>query len=247
MTISFPKGFRESLEFRRLLSMSGMTRAIATDVFVGVFETLAAASSEGGEVGLLLATDLPILTNVIGQQGIEAGAVVAFMADRCGFLLREGDNFRCPMFERNNRNSPLTGSMQSRGGKASAFQKRVKIVEQRSMGEVLAISGEFLVDASGQPLSKDVCERMHRLVVRCDLALGKRAHQPKEFTPELIQNAVTVVMAMTDDEIDKIIDLVIDNRPSQSAAGHPALQGMDTEKLIPRLNEIRVALSGKTA
>lgn len=252
MTINFPTGFRESLEFKRLLAAlssnpasSGRAQCIATDIFFSVFQTLYNSMTEGGQPGQLSTSDQPILISEIAASGENGEYVLQQLVGTAKLLVQNDDGFFCPMFERYNKPGGGNTRMQSEGGKKVAFDKRVKKVQDSMMGEALKIPAAILTettDAGGQPLDAAKLKRIQSLIVRCDLALGKQIHAAKDYTAELIANALLVVEVLTDGEIAAIMNLVIKHRATKQFSGHPALIGLTTEKLLPRFMEMKQTL-----
>lgn len=249
MTINFPTGFRESLEFKRLLGVllsdpinSTRAQCVATDIFFSVFQTLYNSMTEGGQPGMLSASDQPILVSELTASGENGEFVLQQLIGTAKLLVVNDDGLFCPMFERYNKPGGGNSRMQSMGGKAVAFDKRVKKVTENLLAEGLRIPGTVLQDTTGQPLDAARTGRMQNLVVRCDLALCKQIHGGKDYTAELVQNALGVIDAFTDEQIQAIIKLIVKHRATGKFSGHAALIGMTTEKLLPRFSEMKQTL-----
>lgn len=255
MTINFPTGFRESLEFKRLLaaiqsakghSNNGCAQALVTDIFFSVFQTLYNSMTEGGQPGQLSLSDRPILISEIASSGENGEFVLQQLVGTAKLLVQNDDGFFCPMFERYNKPGTNT-RMQSMGGKQVAFDKRVKKVEAALMGDALKIPAAILIDATGAPLDGVRVKRLQNLIVRCDLALSKQIHAAKDYTAELVQNALPIIDSLSDDQISAINKLVIKHRATEQFSGHPALIGLTTEKLLPRFSEMKQTLEPEAA
>lgn len=246
MTLNFPSDFRSSLEFRRLQSaLPESPRCVATDLFVTVFQAFMGAMAEGGEPGRLKAADREILVSDLEQTGkIGAGGetVLSALISPVKLLVLDGDDLLCPMFERCNRQTNGGGAMQSMGGRAAAYSKRLGKLEKNTLSDSLTIPPEILVDDNQVPLDSDTVNRIRKLITRCDLALKKPFRSGGSFTAELVANALAVTKNQTDEDIETICKTLVKHRASANNSGHPALIGMNTEKLLPKFGEMKSIL-----
>ncbi len=129
-------------------------------------------------------------------------------------------------------------SMAQRGGDMRAFNMRMKsqATAEAAFQQALNISEHKFVDEAGAPLEAELTRRVTRLIIACDNALFRPMRQAFGYTEGLIQSALRVARRHSDEEIDLICRSVAGHR------GHPALNGMNTEKLLEVFSDIAGAL-----
>ena len=149
-----------------------------------------------------------------------------------GLLRGDGDEVVCPRFQALHGAGTGARSAAQRGGDLRAFDLRQRRVEEQAFQQSLGIAASKFVDEKGEPLDNEATRRVTRLIVGCDNALFKGSRPPIGFTEGLIQDGLRVLAKYREAEVDALL------RHVALARGHPALNGMTTEKLLPQLGEM---------
>lgn len=151
-------------------------------------------------------------------------------------LVRDGNDYVSPRFIILNAKIGHQ-SKESKGGSAKWYKGKMKNLESEAFQQSLLIAPDKFVDETGQPLTGEETKRVVRLIKACDNALFQKDRGPEGFTEGLIQQARAVLKRYTDDEINVVCNNVAQKR------GHPALNGVVTEKLFPIFGDISFQLN----
>jgi hypothetical protein len=227
-TLTFPSDLLSipaSKKMRETLGGVGDTLLIWWELF----QQLKYRAEEGQVPGRLARLELPNVVKALAEQ--VPGASEALLLD-AKVLLPDGEEYVCPRFASLHGGSVGGRSNAQRGGDMRAFDARMKKAEGSAFQQSLHISESKLKDEEGQPLEADLVRRVTRLVVATDNALFRPNRPPILFTEGLIQDALQVARKLSDEEITYVCRIVAKHR------SHPALNGMTTERLLLKFEEI---------
>lgn len=220
-------------QFRLLREKLGRAE-LAMLAWFTLWQELSYRLQDGGEAGRLRSEDAPgveqAMESAFRDIGLgEHGMLEKMVAAR--LLVRDGEDYVCPRFAVLHAGSAGRSQAQ-RGGDMRAYALRQRKAQGEAFQQSLLIPASRLVDAEGKPLSAEMVKRVTRLVVACDNALFKGARPSYGYTEGLIQDALRVLGRFTDEEIDAMCRTVALKRT------HPALNGMNAEKLLPGFAEV---------
>lgn len=238
-TAQFPIDFKETPQFRRMENLFGAVNA--TFIFAMLWRDLGYKAKEGTLPGLLPKDDAPLFVDSltpVETDNEKRSRLFNALVDPVKLLVKDGDNFVCPLFANLNASMRNGPKMQSLGGNIRAFNLGMKRAEATAFQQALLLDSEKFVDADEQPLDADAAKRVVRLVLGCDNALFKGERPQWAFSKTMIQSAASVVRMLSDDEIDSILRTIALHR------GHVVLNGMTAEKLIPQFKETYSKLKG---
>lgn len=240
-TLKFPIDLEQLPPTRKLRELFGLERALL--VWWVLFQELKYRAQEGGLVGRIPKADRGGLESAIeermgpGRVNGDGGApppgwLAALLESK--LLVEDGDDYVCHRFAvLHGGEEPGGRTMSQRGGDMRSFTMKMRrLDESGAFQQSLHIADTKLVDEAGQPLDPDLVKRVTRLVVACDNALFKPTRPPMQFTEGLVQEALRVARRHTDAEVDYVVKTVARHRH------HPALNGLTTERLLPRFEEV---------
>lgn len=219
MNIGVPIDFETTGPFVRLVQQTQDVDK-ATGIYLRLFQRLGYALREGRALGFVEPEDVGLFEARVGcrmDKLAEAGLVSA----------RDGNRYYCPAFAQEN----AAHNLSSKGGRSKNYDARVENRLKAMAGETLLISADKLVDAAGAPLAPEVIDRMRRLVICCDSALGKLHRGPWQYSATLVQNALRVLERYHDDQINAVC------RQIAMKKDHPYLAGVETERLLAPVGE----------
>jgi hypothetical protein len=226
--------------FRQLRELlGGPERALF--VWFILWQELGYRMQEGVSPGRLPGADLPLFLDALTPggpaPGMEPKAIFQHLLT-VRLLRQDGEDYVCPRFALLHGDAGQNRTLAQRGGDMRAFQQRMKKAQGAAFQQSLLIHESKLVDGEGQPLPAEEVKRVMRLIVACDNALFREARPPFGFTEGLIQSALAILQRFTDEEIDCVCRTVALHRH------HPALSGLNTEKLLPMFSGIVAKLEG---
>ena len=202
---------------------------------------------EGSPCGRVPEQDIEQFKKTVNEMGVEAGVqspqsmVPSPESDGktlydlfigVKLLKMDGPDIVCPRYQALNSGDRFGKSLSSIGGSMKAFRKKQGKLDAEAMQQSLNILESKFVDEDGVALLPDLVQRVTRLIIACDHALYKSSRPPFGFTEGLIQTALGIVRAKTDEEIDYVCEQVALHR------AHPRLAGLTTERLLPQFGDM---------
>ncbi len=200
-----------------------------------LWRELAALARQGMPLGRLR----PIHANVFNSFMVERGVFAAeedarlFLESLVDYDLfkKDGDDLLCPRFIALNGDLAVQGNRERAGGRVKAFLAKQNEIKSQEMELALSTPARIWVDEQQQPLASDLQRRVQYLVLTCDSAL-KIERPAHGWTPEIVQMALPVVRAYSDQQVFIVCRKIALQRD------HPRLLGQTTERLLPDFKTI---------
>lgn len=242
MTLKLPTDLTSLPPFRLLEASLGPTRALW--LWWTAWRELAYLMQEGLAPGRIRAEDksgfvaaLVLPPDSDDSNPAEAGEHLWSLLLSSHLLKADGEDWVCARFALM-QEGPTHRSAAQRGGDAKAYEARQRQMPGLAFQQALQISESKMVDEHGEPLTKEMRERVTRLVVSCDNALFKNLRPPHGYSEGLVQDALRVLANFTDEQIAAVCKFVSDHR------SNPMLT--TTERLLPVFGEITRMLEGRS-
>lgn len=244
MTLKLPTDLTSLPPFRLLEASLGPARALW--LWWTAWRELAYLMQEGLAPGRIRAEDKPgfvaALVMPLGSElndckPAEASEHLWNLLLSSHLLKPDGEDWVCPRFALL-QEGPSHRSAAQRGGDAKAYAARQKQMPGVAFQQALQISETKLVDEHDEPLTKEMRERVTRLVVSCDNALFKNLRPAHGYSEGLVQDALRVLAKFPDEQIAAVCKFVSEHRRN------PMLT--TTERLLPVFGEITRMLEGRS-
>jgi hypothetical protein len=236
MTLQLPIDLTSLPPFRLLEASLGPTGALWA--WWAVWRELGYLSQEGLAPGRIRAEDKPAMVQALAVPGEEpmGGDAVWDLLLSSRLLKADGPDWVCARFSLLH-SGPSHRSQAQRGGDLKAYHGRQKDVNSVAFQQALQISESKMVDEHGEPLSREMRERVTRLIVSCDNALFKNLRPTHGYTEGLVQDALRVLAKFSDEQIAQVCLFVAEHR------NNPMLT--TTERLLPVFGDITRLLEGR--
>lgn len=243
LALKLPLDYRERRWFSLLCQEVGGAPP-ATFIFVNLWRQLGYLALEpGNSPGRLTPADSLLFLDELKRAGVASADGILFkLADPVKLLspIPSGESgWLCPLFiSLNGGMGNSQRSREQRGGDLRSFGANARAASAEAFSGGLFLDPKILVAPDGQPLSADEVRRVRYLVNLCDGALFRGARPEYSWGTALVQNALAVVRAYTDDQCFAIC------RKLASRRGHPSLTGVTTETLLPNWQNLAAELEG---
>jgi hypothetical protein len=226
--LKLPIDLPRVLPFRQLQAALGFARSLS--VWFLLYQDLAYRMREGQPPGRMPLAEqgqfVALLQDIEPEAAAREGVFQALLDARV--LRVDGGQYVCDRFIAAHAGGEQTPSGVARlGGLMRGFQSKQRRLQSQAFQQSLNILPDKFKDEAGEPLSPELVDRVTRLIITCDNALGKPTRPASGFTEGLIQSAVQVANRFDDDQIDHICRQVVFHR------GHPRIVGLTTERLLP--------------
>jgi hypothetical protein len=253
--IKTPLDFQETLVFRRLADFLGSVEQPrsheaqppqpdvikASYVYHSIFRDLAYMAREGRDPGRVTVSDVPLFHKILARVTSEVEPLWASLVGQGDQPIRlfvpDGDDFLCrPFADRNTHLMPGFQSKEALGGHVKAHNNLSKSARTVDFQMSLNIGEALLRDAEGVPLPAEMVRRLKWFVPTLDNALELPFRHASQYSPDLVQNAVKVLMKYSDEMLERVTRYILKNRK------HPALARRPTEEIVVIFDQVVEAM-----